>query len=295
MKGNTDMIGRIVLAVCLAGLCGTAAVAYENLEELQKDFQTRQTKALEEYLAAHGDAKDAQTARAMLISGLLQADRQAEAVPLLLKEYDRIVAADKPDLRELYGRVLMPLVQAYGAMGKKDEVKALVEKARKDVAKAEDAEQFGEALNSLVKELDKPGVGSTMDLSFTGLDGKEVKLASMTNKVVLVDFWATWCGPCRGELPNVKAAYTKYHEKGFEIIGISLDQSKEKLEAFLKENDMTWPQYFDGKGWKCELAGKFGITSIPATFLVGKDGKVAAANLRGEKLAQKVGELLGAQ
>ena len=124
------------------------------------------------------------------------------------------------------------------------------------------------------------------------LDGKPLALANFKGRVVLVDFWATWCGPCVAELPNVQAAYTKYHAKGFEIIGISLDQDRDKLTAFLKEKDIPWAQYFDGLGWQSKLGQQFGINSIPATFLLDRDGIIIARNLRGEGLGFKLGTLL---
>ena len=109
--------------------------------------------------------------------------------------------------------------------------------------------------------------------------------------VYLVDFWATWCGPCIAELPNVKKTYTKYHEKGFEIVGISLDQSKDKLTDFVKENDMPWPQHFDGLGWKNEFAVMYGIQGIPAMWLVNKDGNLVDMKAR-SGLDAKVEKLL---
>ncbi len=109
--------------------------------------------------------------------------------------------------------------------------------------------------------------------------------------MILLDFWATWCGPCIAELPNVKTAYEKYHDKGFEIIGISLDTDKGRLKEFIKEREMPWPQYFDGKGWDNKLADEYGIRSIPAVFLV-KDNEVIATGVRGELLEEKLAELL---
>ncbi len=126
----------------------------------------------------------------------------------------------------------------------------------------------------------------------TGLDGKPLSTAALKGKVVLVDFWATWCGPCVGELPNVLAAYKKYHDKGFEIIGISLDKNKDTLTGFLQEKGMTWGQYFDGQGWQNKVSTAFGINSIPATFLLGRDGKIVAKDLRGGALDKKLAELL---
>jgi peroxiredoxin len=130
------------------------------------------------------------------------------------------------------------------------------------------------------------------DFSERDLDGKPLSLAGYRGKVVLLDFWATWCGPCVGELPNVLKTYAKYHSQGFEIIGVSLDDDRTKLLDFLKQKGMSWPQFFDGKGWKNELAVKYGIESIPATFLLDSQGKIIAADLRGEALEQAVGKAL---
>ncbi len=129
----------------------------------------------------------------------------------------------------------------------------------------------------------------------TAIDGTLVDLAAYRGKVVLVDFWATWCGPCVGELPHLKTAYEKHHAAGFEIIGVSLDKDGEKLAAFTKENAMPWPQIFDGQGGQNKLAQAYGIRSIPATFLLDRDGKIAAKGLRGDALSEKVAELLAAK
>ena len=130
-----------------------------------------------------------------------------------------------------------------------------------------------------------------LDMKFTAVDGREVDLSKMRGKVVLIDFWATWCGPCVQELPNVLKAYKELHPKGFEIIGISLDSDKEKLESFVKEKGMDWPQFFDGKGWKNEMATTYDIHSIPAMWLVDQKGMVIDTAARGG-LEGKVAKLL---
>jgi peroxiredoxin len=128
------------------------------------------------------------------------------------------------------------------------------------------------------------------EMSFRALDGREVDFAKLRGKVVLVDFWATWCGPCVAELPNVKAAYEKYQAQGFEVIGISLDSPKDraKLEKFVKDHGLNWPQHFDEKNKRNHIAEEWGIVGIPAVFLFGKDGRLVAKDTKGEALAKAV-------
>jgi outer membrane lipoprotein-sorting protein/peroxiredoxin len=116
------------------------------------------------------------------------------------------------------------------------------------------------------------------------LNGKGVSWNQYKGKVVLLDFWATWCGPCIGELPNVLSAYKTYKPKGFEIVGVSLDSEKKALTDFVKTRKLTYTNLFDGKGWQNVDGKTYGVQAIPFTLLIGKDGKIAAVNPRGEKL-----------
>lgn len=133
-----------------------------------------------------------------------------------------------------------------------------------------------------------------VDLAFTAVDGRAVDMKALRGKVVLVDFWATWCGPCIAELPNVKAVYSKYHDKGFEIVGISLDRAtdRQKLLDFVAKEEMPWPQHYDGKYWQNEYAVKYGIRGIPAMFLIDQNGRIVTTSARGPALEAQVARLL---
>jgi thiol-disulfide isomerase/thioredoxin len=130
-----------------------------------------------------------------------------------------------------------------------------------------------------------------LELAFKATDGSDVDIAKLRGKVVLIDFWATWCGPCVAEVPKIVASYEKLHPKGFEIIGLSFDQDKSALDKFTKEKGMTWVQYFDGAGWKNKFGQQFGINSIPRMWLVDKKGMVVDTNGRAD-LESKVEKLL---
>ncbi len=133
--------------------------------------------------------------------------------------------------------------------------------------------------------------GKPMEISGDLLDGKPFNQKSLAGKVVLVDFWATWCGPCVAEIPNMLEQYEKYHAKGFEVVGISLDEDKEKVDAFIAENKIPWPIIYAGKGWQDPTAQFYGISGIPQLILIGRDGKVITLNARGKKLGERLAEL----
>ncbi len=126
----------------------------------------------------------------------------------------------------------------------------------------------------------------------TDLNGSSLSLEKYKGKVVLLDFWATWCAPCLQEMPNVKRIYKQYHQQGFEIIGISLDSNRNALEKYVRRNDIKWPQHFDGKAWNNEVAKKYKVRSIPATFLLDRSGKIRYKSVRGSRLAQAVEKLV---
>lgn len=153
-------------------------------------------------------------------------------------------------------------------------------------------QQMAAKFDGVLRRLDLPG--NPIEITGTLLDGTPFDQASLDGQVVLVDFWATWCGPCIAELPNVLEQYEKYHARGFEVIGISLDEDKKALVDFVSERKIPWPILFEqseGSGWNHPMATKYGISGIPTVILVGRDGRVVSLDVRGEKLGQALDKL----
>jgi thioredoxin-like negative regulator of GroEL len=147
---------------------------------------------------------------------------------------------------------------------------------------------------ALVGLIAAPVLGQSKGTEFPNFKGKHLvtgdsfSLEDLRGKIVLIDFWATWCGPCIGELPNVKKTYAKYHDKGFEIVSISLDKDVKKCLTYVKKQDMDWYHIAEGGGWETRLAKKFNIRSIPAMYLLDANGVVVSTKARGAALATAI-------
>ena len=130
------------------------------------------------------------------------------------------------------------------------------------------------------------------EISLPGVNDSPVKLSSFKGKVVLIDFWASWCGPCRASIPSVIKLYDKYKAKGFEVLGVSIDSKKKDWLKAIAQDKITYPQVNDKAGWYSKTTEVYGVNAIPNTFLLDKTGKIVAVDLDGEQLENKVKELL---
>jgi thiol-disulfide isomerase/thioredoxin len=224
---------------------------------------------------------------------LKEGNKTEAALAPELKTFDELLAKHKDEKTDDVAQILYMKSMVYEqVLGNHDKASELVAQLKRDfpdsnpVKMMKQQEEAEKIQASLIEGSKFP------DFEEKDVAGKPLSVGNYKGKVVLVDFWATWCPPCRAELPNVIKTYENYHSKGFEIIGISLDQSEEKLTSFTKEKSMPWQQYFDGKGWGNKLAGKYGIQSIPATYLLDRAGKIIGKGLRGEDLETAVSKAL---
>ena len=217
-----------------------------------------------------------------------------------MKECDTILAAHKDEKTDEVANVVCIKIQLYMVFENDDKATELLKMARNDYPDTALGMRAGRLIKELARDAENKKIQKTLvagadfpDFDEKDLDGKPVSVANYKGKVVLVDFWATWCVPCIGELPNVMKTYEKYHDKGFEIIGVSLDIDQDSLAAFFKEKNMPWPEFYDGLRFQNKVALKYGVGAIPTNILVGKDGKIIDKDLRGPALDDAVGKALG--
>jgi peroxiredoxin len=174
------------------------------------------------------------------------------------------------------------------SMGKGDDLSKLADAAEK----AKQPDDLVEHIRRLSKSaLIKPGKPFP-DFVLTDLGGTAHHLADYRGKVLLLDCWATWCPPCVEEMPDIKAAYQAYQARGFEILAVSLDDDLDKLRRYVADHGLGWPQCCDGKAWSSAIAEPFGLTSLPAAFVIGPDGSLIARDLRGEELIRAIEKAL---
>jgi thiol-disulfide isomerase/thioredoxin len=293
----------------------------------QEELQRERWDAIEAYVKANGSAKDAEEARKALVDIAEELEDWAKT----LSSADAFLAAHADSKSKV--EVQVSRAGALANLGKDADAKSAYEGITKDLniekdgvqscfavwsayadllASMGDIEgakkayesgkdmchhpQVEQIFNAQALALDKIGTTPTaFPETAKDLDGKAVQVGDFKGKVLLIDFWATWCGPCRAEMPNVVAAYAKFHEKGLEIVGVTLDKpgDGDKVRDFITSHKMPWRQVYYPEGQN-EVAETYGVESIPHTMLIGRDGNIIRVGLRGPALARAIEKAISA-
>ena len=247
--------------------------------------------------AQHGFTADATNELKTLVKKIkadLKTGKKTEAdMADDLKQFDILMAKHKGEKTDAVAQILYTKAELYDEVfhdkAKADELVAQLKTDFKDTEFVANLEKQEAAAAAAKKIKDALAVGTTFpDFNEKDVTGQPISIADHKGKVVMIDFWATWCPPCRAELPNIIATYNKHHAQGFDIIGISLDENQAKLTKYIKHKDMIWQQFFDKKKEDNKLAVKYGIQLIPSDFLLDGNGKIIGKDLFGKELDDAV-------
>ena len=260
-------------------------------DEKLSEFLGKAKGRLSAFAAQFPGTDEGFEARFQLAEIAAQAERDLKGGARILREILQEVGKESPK-RDLRARALLSLAQLL----KEDKDTAGARQQFQTIREEFPGSPYEFVAKDALQEMETaaklaPG-NPLLPFEVADLEGRKLSPKAFEGKVLLLDFWATWCPPCRAELPHVKEAYAAFREKGFEILGVSLDRDREKLQRFLKAQELGWPQVFDGKEWESELAKLYSIRSLPATFLADRKGKIRYRNLRGEELKRRVAELI---
>jgi peroxiredoxin len=246
---------------------------FDNVDD--KPYQDRHDEIMKQYRAA----RDKKNQKAMDSIDLVY-DHQDSIHKAFIAEYARTHPSSTIAAYELYENF------RYNPDAKQ------VEKLYGMLNDSARSTHYGRKLNEMVQHALATDLGQLApDFSVPDPDGKPVQLSSFKGKYVLLDFWASWCGPCRRENPAVVKAYQRFHDKGFDIFSVSIDESRDEWLAAVKKDGLTWTQASDLKGWETPATTSYGIQGIPMNFLLDKEGKIIGKDLRDESLIKKLQEI----
>ena len=267
---------NITISAGQAGLTVTGSEGqkiYDQFMAINATAQQEAMKLQQEYQAANGDQAKIQAIQEAYAK--LMTDVQAKETELIKANPDSYVSA-------------FVIASGMGQM----EYEQLKERYNLLGEKAKAGAQ-GKAIAAQIAKLESTAIGQIApNFTITTPEGESISLYDIKGKVKLIDFWASWCGPCRGENPHVVEIYKEYHPKGLEIFGVSLDNNKEAWVKAIADDGLVWKHGSDLKGWQSAPAQLYSVTGIPHTVLLDENNKIIAKNLRGDELKQKIAELL---
>ena len=267
---------NITISAGQAGLTVTGSEGqkiYDQFMAINATAQQEAMKLQQEYQAANGDQAKIQAIQEAYAK--LMTDVQAKETELIKANPDSYVSA-------------FVIASGMGQM----EYEQLKERYNLLGEKAKAGAQ-GKAIAAQIAKLESTAIGQIApNFTITTPEGESISLYDIKGKVKLIDFWASWCGPCRGENPHVVEIYKEYHPKGLEIFGVSLDNNKEAWVKAIADDGLVWKHGSDLKGWQSAPAKLYSVTGIPHTILLDENNKIIAKNLRGDELKQKIAELL---
>ena len=307
------MVGCVITTLCISSVDAAsikASYKYQEIKRLHKMvLQNSEPAGLNMliqksrvFIAEHPKYKRIDQVYYIFGNALTKAGDAEEAV----KAYQQLV--ENYPKATYFALALLEMGLAYDQLGRHDKADAayrqLIEhpkygsrasaKTAKRLLALEKGNRTGEipARSSHRGRPDALVGKKAIDFSVKGLDGNDLSLEKYRGNVILLDFWAVWCGPCIAEMPNVKQVYEKYKDANFQIIGISLDDSRDKLVGYLEKEGITWPQFFDANGWKNQVATMYGISAIPQMYLIDGEGVIRKSGVRGHALEPAVAELV---
>jgi peroxiredoxin len=281
-----------------------------DLKNLSENATVEGSKATKEYLSFYSKMNELQKAQSKLQQkGMrLQMKQQEDSIPALLTELKNLQEQSRQLVKNSIESAL-PSLSVFSMVNYLDFQTELpfLKKVADEMNKAYPNSKYTKLLSSEVErglamkkqeeEREKRsnvGIGKKApEIALPNPDGKIIKLSDFKGKYVMIDFWASWCGPCRMENPEVVKLYNKYKDKGFTILGVSLDENAEKWKSAIAKDGLVWDQVSDLKGWASSVNPVYEVQAIPLTYLIDKEGVIIAKNLRGQDLSDKLEELFG--
>ncbi len=275
--------------------------AVDVLKQVKRDFPgTKAGQNADAILKSLATSTELNNLIAKIKTKLQQGKQTENDLADNIKEFNVLLAKHEGEKSDEVANILVKKAELYlEVLFDPEKAAEVYKQIKRDFPQTKTGQNADANLESLQKPIAAEKIRRSLvgGIPFPGfnekdLNGKPLVLADYKGKVVLIDFWATWCVPCLMEMPNVLKTYEKYHDKGFEVIGVSLDDDQQKLQRFLGQNNISWPQYWDGKQYDNKLAEKYGVIFVPFNYLLDGAGNIITQNLRGDALEAAVAKAL---